>query len=73
MIQSGAKLVFFTGGAEFLYQDLGAKPVHTAGQLWSWKMECWATGESLPYDPEKFIAKKSIITKLVDSYVDNKK
>jgi hypothetical protein len=36
-------------------------------------MECWAMGEDLPYNPKEFVPKNSVITKLVDSYVENKK
>jgi hypothetical protein len=72
MIKTGAKCLFFVGCAEHVYQDLGSKPAHTASQLVSWKMECWAMEEKLPYNPEKFIPKDSVVTKVVDFCVAKK-
>ena len=70
MIKTGAKCLFFAGCAEHVYQD--SKVLHTTSQLVSWKMECWAMGEKLPYNPEKFIPKDSVVTKLVDFCVVKK-
>jgi len=70
MIKTGAKCLFFAGCAEHVYQD--SKVLYTTSQLASWKMECWAMGEDLPYNPKEFVPKNSVITKLVDYVVDEK-
>lgn len=70
MIKTGAKCLFFAGCAEHVYQD--SKVLHTTSQLVSWKMECWALGEDLPYKPKEFVPKDSVVTKLVDFCVAKK-
>ena len=70
MIRTGAKCLFFAGCAEHVYQD--SKVLYTTSQLASWKIECWAMGEDLPYNSKEFVPKNSVITKLVDYVVDEK-
>ena len=70
MVKAGGKVLFFAGCCEHVYQ--GSKVVDTASQLTSWKMECLATGENLPYQSKPFVPKDSVITKMIDFYFENK-